>query len=121
MIQGTMSSLLVILGTFDQILGYLIFSAVLFLGLTVAGLFLLRRRSHAQLPSVPTPGYPVTPILFLLLVAAMLFLMAMRNPRQAALGIVVVLAGLPVYQIIHQRRRGTVASTEPTLLNENVS
>ncbi len=50
MIQGVMSSILVLLGTFDQILGYLIFSAVLFLGLTVAGLFLLRRRSHDQLP-----------------------------------------------------------------------
>lgn len=120
MIQGTMSSILVLLGTFDQILGYLIFSAVLFLGLTVAGLFLLRRRSHDQLPSVPTPGYPVTPLLFLLLVAAMLFLMAMRSPRQASLGILVVLAGLPVHEIIHRRRR-TIAITEPTLLNENVS
>ena len=117
MIQGVMSSILVLLGTFDQILGYLIFSAVFFLGLTVAGLFFLRRRSHDQLPSVATPGYPITPLLFLLLVAAMLLLMAMRSPRQAALGVLVVLAGLPVYEIIQRRRQRVSPSTEPSLVN----
>ncbi len=42
--------------------------------------------------------------------------MAMRSPRQAALGLVVVLAGLPVYEFI-QRRRQRVPGAEPSLVN----
>ena len=50
-----------------------------------------------------TPGYPVTPLVFLFLAAPMLFLVAAHNPRGAVLGVVVVLAGLPVYEILRRR------------------
>jgi APA family basic amino acid/polyamine antiporter len=54
---------------------------------------------------VLTPGYPGTPLVFLLLVATMLFLVGGRNPREAVLGVVVVLAGLPVYEILRRRKQ----------------
>jgi hypothetical protein len=47
----------VLLGSFQQILGYFIFSAVVFLGLTVAGLFMLReRRGRGAVDVVMTSG-----------------------------------------------------------------
>jgi APA family basic amino acid/polyamine antiporter len=50
-----------------------------------------------------TPLYPFTPILFLLLVILMLFLVGSSTPRGAGLGVLVVLAGLPVYEVFRGR------------------
>jgi basic amino acid/polyamine antiporter, APA family len=104
-IQGAIASLLVLLGTFEQIISYAIFIVVFFLGLTVSGIFILRNRRKAGDSVVLTPGYPVTPLVFLVLVATMLFLVAARSPRGALLGVVVVLAGLPVYEILRRRQQ----------------
>jgi APA family basic amino acid/polyamine antiporter len=94
-IQSVLASILVASGTFNQIIAYFIFITVLFVGLTVAGLFRIRRRSAAA--SYRTWGYPVTPIIFLLLVALLLLLLAGHNPAQAALGVLIVGLGIPVY------------------------
>jgi hypothetical protein len=59
---------------------------------------------------VLTPGYPVTPFAFLIRVGLMLVLVAVHSPRGALLGVLVVLAGLPVYEIF--RRRLAVATAE---------
>ncbi|MFZ0412717.1 MAG: amino acid permease [Candidatus Acidiferrales bacterium] len=102
-IQACVASVLVIVGSFDRIIAYFIFVAVVFLALCVAGLFVMRRRS-LNVPAVCTPGYPATPIAFLVLVAALLVMIAMHSPREAAIGTVVVLLGWPVYDVF---RRGS--------------
>ena len=102
MIQG-IASLLVMIGSFEQIIAYAIFIVVFFLGLTVASLFILRPRSRADESIILTPGYPLTPLVFLVLVAIMLALVGARSPRSALLGVMVVLAGLPVYEIFRRR------------------
>src|SRR5436309_3058448 len=84
-IQAGLASLYVALGTFNQIIAYFVFVTVLFVGLTVAGLFRIRRRSLAT--GYRTWGYPFTPVLFLALVAVLLVLLAGHNPLQAALGV----------------------------------
>lgn len=94
-IQTVLASILVASGTFNQIIAYFIFITVLFVGLTVAGLFRIRRRGGDA--AYHTWGYPVTPIVFLALVALLLFLLAAHNPLQAGLGIVIVALGIPVY------------------------
>ncbi|HKC40796.1 MAG TPA: amino acid permease [Gemmatimonadales bacterium] len=101
-IQAGIASLYVAFGTFNQIIGYFVFVTVLFVGLTVAGLFRIRR--HAPAAAYRTWGYPVTPVLFLVLVAVVLFLVAARNRPQAALGVGIVAIGVPVYYLLFRRR-----------------
>lgn len=101
-VQGAVATLLVVLGTFQQIISYFIFVAVFFLGLSVAGLFVLRRRS-SEAPPVRTPGYPLTPVVFLVMVLGLLLLLVLHAPREAALGSAVVLAGAPVYYVFKSR------------------
>ena len=48
------------------------------------------------------PGFPYTPMLFLLLTALMLFLLASRAPRQALLGVLVVSLGVPAFQFVRK-------------------
>ena len=102
-IQGGLASLLVWLGTFSQILDYFIFVAVLFIALTVAGLFVVRRRS-AETPPYRTPLYPVTPVLFLILAAVLLVLLFGNSPVQALLGVGVTALGIPVYLLVFRKQ-----------------
>jgi APA family basic amino acid/polyamine antiporter len=103
-IQAALASLLVLVGTFNTIISYFVFVVVIFIALTVAALFVLRRRAPDAV-RYRTPGYPVTPIVFLLLIALLLFLLGGHNPKQALLGVGVVALGLPVYYLLFRRRR----------------
>lgn len=100
-IQAVLASLLVVLGSFNQIVAYFVFVAVVFLGLTVAGTFRLDvlNRNNAR-PRVL--GYPYTPLAFLALVALMLLLLASRSPLQALLGVLVVLVGVPAFRLVQK-------------------
>jgi basic amino acid/polyamine antiporter, APA family len=103
-IQAAIACLLVALGTFDQIVAYFLFPVIFFLGLTVSALFRLHRQPPQSENVVLTPGYPFTPVAFLILIVAMLALLTIHSPREAILGSAVVLAGWPVYNwVIAQR------------------
>jgi APA family basic amino acid/polyamine antiporter len=107
LIQAVLACVLVLWGTFDEIISYFMFAVVLFIALAVAGLFVLRRRE----PGAPylTPLYPLTPVVYLLLSAALLVLLAAGRPRQALSGMAVVALGLPVYYLFF---RGRAAAAE---------
>jgi basic amino acid/polyamine antiporter, APA family len=104
-IQAVFASILVFVGTFNTIISYFVFVVVIFLGLTVAALFVLRRKANDG-TSYRTPGYPLTPIIFLLLIAMLLFLLGEHNPKQASLGVGIVALGLPVYYLFFRGQRG---------------
>ena len=91
--------MLVALGNFNQIIAYFIFVTVLFIALTVTAVFVLRRQPGSP-DGYKIPGYPATPLLFLVLTAVLLFLLAAHNPTQAFLGAGVVLLGWPVYHLM---------------------
>jgi basic amino acid/polyamine antiporter, APA family len=105
-LQAILASLLVVLGSFNQIVSYFIFVVVIFIALTVAALFLLRRKS-GHTPQYLTSGYPLTPVIFLLLVAVLLFLLASNNPKQAFGGAGVVALGIPVYYLLFRREQSS--------------
>jgi basic amino acid/polyamine antiporter, APA family len=102
-LQALLASLLVATGTFDEIIAYFFFVTIVFIALTVAAVFVLRRK-RGRLSTYRTPGYPVTPILFLLLISVLLLLLASGRPKQAFLGVGVVLLGLPVYHLLFRKK-----------------
>ena len=100
MIQGVIACALVAIGTFDKIISYVIFAAIGFIGLAAAGLFGLRQRDRGNgSPAILAPGYPFTPIAFLLLIVILLVLIGIKNPRQALSGLLVLATGLPVDEL----------------------
>jgi amino acid transporter len=92
LLLGLIAGVLLIL-SFQQIISYFLFVAVLFFDLAVASLFILRHR------------HPFTPIAFLMLVALLLALLDFPPPLQAAFGCI-VLSGLLVYFYLRKARRG---------------
>lgn len=103
-LQAVLASLLVAVGTFEQIIAYFFFVTVIFIALTVAAVFVLRRKMRSS-ETFRLPGYPFTPLFFLLLIAALLFLLAVGNPVQAFSGVGVVLLGIPVYQLLFRQKK----------------
>ena len=103
-LQAALASVLVAAGTFDEIMAYFVFVVVLFVGLSVAALFKFRRDDSSGVRFL-TPGYPVTPIFFLVMIALTLFLLGAGKPKQAFYGVAVTALGFPVYLFLFRNKR----------------
>ena len=102
-LQAGLASILVVLGNFQTIISYFVFVVVVFIALTVASLFWLRRKRPAG-TAYRTPGYPATPAIFLLLLLLLLVLLGGNSPKEAFLGVAVVSLGLPVYFLFFRQK-----------------
>ncbi|MEA3140904.1 MAG: basic amino acid/polyamine antiporter, family [Gammaproteobacteria bacterium] len=95
--QAAWGSVLALSGSYDTLTDSVVFASWLFYGLSTGSLFVFRR----TMPNAPRPyralGYPVVPVIFLLVTAALLINTFVAAPRQALQGVAVLLAGLPLY------------------------
>jgi APA family basic amino acid/polyamine antiporter len=75
----------------------LIFASFIFYGATTVGVFVLR----VKMPNVPRPykawGYPVVPAIFVLFCVALIIITFASRPREAFIGLALILSGLPFY------------------------
>ena len=111
LIQVALACVLVMLGSFDQILGYFVPAAVFFLGLSAAAILVLPRPPDD--PSVfRAPWHPLPIIVFLVLVVIMVALFAIGRPMQTLIGAVVVGLGIPVSWLVVGRGRARVVRGE---------
>jgi APA family basic amino acid/polyamine antiporter len=100
-VQSVWTALLCLTGTYNQLLNYVIFAALVFYALTTIGLFLLRASRPTVARPYRTVGYPFLPALYLLLttVVMLLILLSATSRQDAFLGLAVVLIGIPVYYL----------------------
>lgn len=103
-VQGTLSVVLLWSGTFERLLNFTTFAILLFAALTVAAVFVLRVRRPAAVRAYRTPGYPVTPALFLAGNAWVLWNVVASGAVEVLVGLGIVATGIPAYAWF--RRRG---------------
>ena len=103
-LQAVLAAILVMVGSFNEIMSYFVFVVLVFIALTVIALFKLRR-TDARESRFRTPGYPVTPAIFLALLLVMLVLIGGDKPKQAFRGVAVVSLGFPVYLFLFRNKR----------------
>jgi APA family basic amino acid/polyamine antiporter len=97
LLQGAWASLLVFSGSYSQLLDYVIFAALLFYVLTVAGLFVLRyKRPDAERP-YRALGYPVLPAVYVVLCGVIMLDLLVVKPTYTWPGLIIVCSGIPVY------------------------
>jgi basic amino acid/polyamine antiporter, APA family len=106
------SIVLAISGTFEQLLTYVVFVGWIFYALAAASIFVYRRRAPDAVRPYRVPGYPITPILFVLAAAALALNTIVTQPLRAGVGLGIVLAGSPAYLI--WRARGRAIENEET-------
>ncbi len=94
LLQCGIALLMVLTGTFDQIITYMGFALGIFPLFAVFGIFKLRRRGASR---APMPFYPVVPVFYLLISTAILVLAYFERPVESSIALGTVLLGIPVY------------------------
>jgi len=101
-VQCLIAAVMVLTGTFDQILTYMGFCLGIFPIVAVAGVVKLRR--EGTLP-YRMPLYPLPPLVYAAAGAAMLVIAYVERPVESSIAVVTVLAGIPFYVMFARRRR----------------
>jgi APA family basic amino acid/polyamine antiporter len=104
-IQAIWVSVLVLSGTYSNLLDYVIFAALLFYVLTVCGLFVLRKKRPDLDRPYKTVGYPVLPALYVLMASLVMLDLLWVKPRFTWPGLIIVLTGIPVFFFWNARRK----------------
>ena len=98
-VQCIWACLLTLSGTYSDLLDYIIFAVLLFYMLTISGIFVLRRRRPDIERPVRAFGYPVLPALYIAVAGLIEVLLLLYKPKYTWPGLIIVLAGVPVYYL----------------------
>ncbi len=110
-LQGVWASLLVLPRTralaadgtvtygnlYGTLLDWVIFAVLIFYVLTIAGLFVLRRKQPNAERPYKAFGYPVIPALYIAAASAIALVLLIYKPATSLPGLIIVLTGIPVY------------------------
>ena len=110
LIQVGLACVLVLLGNFDQILGYFIPVTVFFLGLSASAVLVLPRPADDS-AVFRAPWHPIPVLLFLVLVVVIVGLFAMGRPLSTLAGAAVAAVGIPISYLVIKRRTPDVVSS----------
>jgi APA family basic amino acid/polyamine antiporter len=103
--QCTWACILVLSGTFDQLTDMIIFAVFVFYGATALGVFILRKK----LPDAPRPykvwGYPIVPAIVILISAGLFINTIATRPREAVIGLILMLTGVPMWYWFTRKKR----------------
>jgi APA family basic amino acid/polyamine antiporter len=109
-LQAGVALVMVLTATFEAILTYMGFALSICAGLTVIGVFHLRRKEPELARPYRTWGYPVTPALFVALSAWMVFHTIFQKPIIALAGLITILLGVGAYFLVGRHQPGAMAS-----------
>jgi basic amino acid/polyamine antiporter, APA family len=103
--QCVMASALCLSGNYGNLLDMISFVVVIFYALTIAGIFILRKKK----PNADRPykafGYPVLPIIYIILGLTFCIFLIKFKPVYAGWGLGIVLAGIPIYYLAMIRKK----------------
>ena len=97
MVQMVWTCVLCISGSYGQLLDYIIFAVLVFYILTIVGLFVLRRTRPDAVRPYKAVGYPVLPIIYIVMALFIDVVLLRYKPQYTWPGLIVVLLGIPVY------------------------
>jgi basic amino acid/polyamine antiporter, APA family len=96
LVQSMLAILILAAGRFETIVAYFVFITVVFLIVAVAGIYRIRGRDGVT-PVFRVPGYPLTPLGFIVPAVLVVVLVAAGNPVQSFAGAAAVATGLLVW------------------------
>ena len=105
--QGAWSCLLVLSGTFNDLLTYTAFASLLFNAVTVIGLLKLRRQKPGLERPYRVSGYPLVPLLYVAIALFFIVYIVIGDPLNSGKGIFLILTGVPVYFFWKNKKRSS--------------
>jgi basic amino acid/polyamine antiporter, APA family len=102
-IQAIWASVLCLSGTYGDLLDYTTFASLLFYVITIAGIFILRKKE----PQTPRPykviAYPLLPVVYILAALLICVILLITKPENTWSGLVIVALGIPVYYFMNRK------------------
>ena len=99
---------------YSNLLNYVVFAVLIFYILTIAGVFVLRRKR----PEVERPyrafGYPIVPIAYIAVASVILIVLLLYLTSTSWPGLLIVLTGIPVYALWRRKEARAVPAVETT-------
>ncbi|MFN8210952.1 MAG: amino acid permease [Bacteroidales bacterium] len=103
--------LLLFWGTFEDLITYTVSVEWIFFAFAAGGIFIFRKRYRDAQRPFRTPGYPVTPIIFIVIVIWFVFNIWINKPLHAEVGAGFLVLGLPIYFYFSRKNRNMPAKT----------
>jgi APA family basic amino acid/polyamine antiporter len=103
-VQAVWSSILVLFGSLDDLVQYTGFAVMLFAGIAVLSLFVLRRREPTAARPFSAWGYPVAPAIFVLASLFMVSYSLYTNNFGERYGSAIIAVGIPMYFVFARKR-----------------
>jgi APA family basic amino acid/polyamine antiporter len=97
LVQASVSIMLALSGTFDQLTDYVVFSSWIFYAMVTGVVFTMRKRRPDLKRDYKALGYPVLPAIFILLGVLLLINTVYTSPKSTMIGLGFILAGVPVF------------------------
>ena len=107
-IQCIVAVLLCLSGKYGDLLDYISFVVMLFYVITIAGVFILRKKRPDADRPYKAFGYPVVPFIYMLLAATFCISLIIYRPDFTVRGLIIVLSGIPVYYLAVAGKKGKV-------------
>jgi basic amino acid/polyamine antiporter, APA family len=96
-LQGIWASVLCLSGSYGDLLDYATFSSLIFYIITIAGIFILRKK----MPNAERPykafGYPVIPAIYIILTSLICIDLLVYKTFNTGMGLLIIALGIPVY------------------------
>jgi basic amino acid/polyamine antiporter, APA family len=107
LLQAGWGIVLVLTGTYGELVDSVVFGDAIFFALTVAAILIFRRRfpvSQREAGTFRSPLYPLLPVLFVAATVAIVASTIQSNPRRSAFGAALLGLGVPVYFLFTRRK-----------------
>lgn len=106
-LQCVWACILCISGKYNDLLDYITIASLLFYAITIAGVFVLRKKK----PDAPRPykviGYPILPAIYIIVALAIAADLLIMIPKTTWPGIIIVLLGIPFYFVLNNKKPDT--------------
>lgn len=112
-IQCIWASLLCLSGTYSDLLNYIIFVVLIFYVLSIAGIYILRKKYPDAERSYKAPGYPVLPAIYILLAITICIALLIYRPLYTWPGLILVILGIPLYYFLVKNKSRKVDNSNP--------
>lgn len=113
-VQGIIAAILALSGSFDTLTDYVIFGSWIFYALATSSIFVFRRKYPDAIRPYKAWGYPIVPIVFLLVAGWLLINTLVTSPKQSFIGLGLIILGLPVYYYLNNRGGNSVDGPSET-------
>ncbi len=102
-IQAIWASVLCLSGTYGDLLDYVTFASLLFYIVTIAGLFILRKKEPETERPYKVFAYPILPFLYIVIALTICVILLITKPQNTWSGLFIVSLGIPVYYLAKRK------------------